>query len=212
MTDSSQIRDSGIEEKEAPAASTKSADEHSTRLPSEDEPRLQFLYAALADTQGTIRALDQKLYILTLVLAAPFAAASSILAGLVLTYAPGVGTYSVLMKFFVSLAIACWIGAWVSTLKGLMAIKAPRVPDAAEVKVTGAFFRAERSTLKDACDGIASILMTNELVFEQLKVAQIRDSKINWEKRAFRVTAALMVVVGVVVILYVMRHTGRCFV
>jgi hypothetical protein len=162
--------------------------------------RIDFLYAALTDCQGTIRAIDVKLGIMLTFLILPLTYLEKILDNVRIVYhLPCLSHRIILIGFFLLLFVFClsWILSIIIAFGGLCSISNPVRYIANDVKAKGAFF------LSDICKPKPKHLFTNralptkgplstiiaelplteyqiiqELVFEQMKASLIRNCKI----------------------------------
>jgi hypothetical protein len=162
--------------------------------------RIDFLYAALTDCQGTIRAIDVKLGIMLTFLILPLTHLEKILARVRIVYHLAYLSHRiVLIGFFLLLFVFClsWILSIIIALGGLCSLSNPIKYIANDVNANGAFFlgnickpklihlfanralptRGPLSTI------IAELPLTEdqiiqELVFEQMKASLIRNCKI----------------------------------
>lgn len=160
------------------------------------DKKTEFIAAAILDTQATIRAIDVKVAALLVAVLAPFANISRIFAHL-----GHVGTQSP-RWIFLSLVVAflvAWVLALVALVRAIGAIDNPSRHIINSDSITGAFYAGglyslgvvdvflNRSIIKASADprSFAARIPDNaegiehELVFEQMKLAYIRDVKLN---------------------------------
>ena len=154
-------------------------------------PKLEFLYRSLEDTQGTIRALDVKLGAILLVLIVPMGELDGIYEK-VSTLVISSSLWSVLVGIF----CVCWSGAVWTVFAGLVAIGDARATISGSIPEgtffgggyfdfcwKDAFFNWEKKSnqrLKEAGGDIPNddSAICEELIFEKMKLAYIRGIKI----------------------------------
>jgi hypothetical protein len=162
--------------------------------------RTEFIVAAIKDTQATIRAIDVKVAALLVVILAPFASISRIFA-----HIQHISDQSPrwIYIFLVVTFLAAWAFALISLVRAIGAIDNPSKHLINTNSVTGSFYAGglyefgvldvflNRSVIKASTDpqNFAEKIPTtvaeieSELVFEQMKLAYIRDVKVhrlNW--------------------------------
>jgi hypothetical protein len=174
----------------------------------ENNIKIEFLKSSIADSQGTIRAIDTKLQVMFGFLLLPIP-----LLGTILTYIneliaiPSKHIVTFLnYPFAISLIISfivTWTGSLLIVFAGLNSIGNPFNHVENDTKANGSFylgnlfkikfyhalFRFNLKSLKKSSEVIAVLPATetqiiNELIFEQMKVAFIRDLKMFRQKAA----------------------------
>lgn len=169
-----------------------------------EDKRLEFLYASIEDIQNIIRAVDTKVGFLLVFTGIPINSLGKIYSALSSLYK----TYDVLiwkLTFFiyVGLFLLAWFLSFFSAFKALVSIHNPAAHIKSASTNKGTFFRGglfkhrlidifrARSSLKSTLKVDEVVIsqpqnvdqLISELVFEQMKLAYIRDMKIfrqNW--------------------------------
>jgi hypothetical protein len=158
--------------------------------------KTEFIAAAILDTQATIRAIDVKIATLLVAILAPFANISRIFAhlGNIGNQSPRYIFLSIVVVFLI-----LWILALVALVRAIGAIDNPSQHIINSDKITGAFYAGglyslkildvfmNRKIVKSSTDprSFAARIPNNvegieqELIFELMKIAYIRDIKLN---------------------------------
>lgn len=175
-----------------------------------DNNKITFILAAIADTQATIRAIDVKVGAMLVLILAPFANISRVFAHVdnLCCRSPKWLFITIGICFFVS-----WLLALASLIRAVGALDNParHINNSEdqkgtfyggglfEFKVIDAFFnrhsiRAKKDLVSFSKDIPTSLeQIGNELAFEQMKVAYIRDIKANRLKWAIRFAAIWLI-------------------
>jgi len=175
----------------------------------ETSPDASFLYAAIEDLQGTVRALDIKAEVLLVAMTVPLYDASGIAATLSKLLREGLVGFRILTAIIVLWIALAWIAAFIATFRVLVASHNPSdaIPDHAPAK--GSFFAGHlfKFTRKDLIrDRLVTCSHTlrqhldelptgdeqvkAELAFEHLKLAFICSRKIAMFNFAVRLMTA----------------------
>jgi hypothetical protein len=179
------------------------------------ELKREFLYAAIIDTQETIRAIDGKIEMLLLFLVIPVTALPQLLAQAknlwtAHTSCAAHGGIAGLTAAFV----LSWLVAFFCSFRTLSSISNPLMHIRQPCDATGAFYRGgeyivslrdvlanrteptSKSTVKDVVAALPGEeeAVLDELAAEQLKVVYIRDIKIIRQRWAYRVAFAWVLV------------------
>src|ERR1700733_11973990 len=106
----------------------------------ETSPDASFLYAAIEDLQGTVRALDIKAEVLLVAMTVPLYDASGIAATLSKLLREGLVGFRILTAIIVLWIAIAWIAAFIATFRVLVASHNPSdaIPDHSPAK--GSFF------------------------------------------------------------------------
>lgn len=179
--------------------------ENDIKEPKQKEIRLQLLFSSINDIQGTIRAIDTKIGLLLLIQLFPFSYLGSIIKYLSNTY-PQQGDKIFVVIYFV--CIILFTGTWalsiIASLNAIISINTPSKHIKVKEEVQGSYFASDlfrfnfldvyfnRASIMSKCSltQIVSALphnaekLINELTFEQMKLAYIRDIKIIRQKWA----------------------------
>jgi hypothetical protein len=176
---------------------------------------IEFLYQAIGDTQGTIRAIDAKLAVVLVILSLPFTTIGGIFerCGKLVCWENNWSGVAGLALFTVFGVL--WAGGFLAALRGIIGIHNPaKHVDTGGMKPKGCFYNAglykprfvdsilnrkslSKKTLGEAIRGLpkkeADVLA--ELEYEHMKLVYIRDTKQVRQYWAFRI-AVLWLVTG----------------
>lgn len=181
------------------------AKEKSTML---SDLTVTYLYQAISDIQGTIRAIDTKLSILLVILSLPFTNLGKIYnrISVLLKSNPQISIEIVFVAMTVIFSVT-WLIAFVSALRGIISVDNPskHISGIEQTKngsfyssglfnlaLIDCFFNRKKVMSRSSFSELLSNLpvkteqIANELRFEQLKLAYIRDIKLNRQLWAFR--------------------------
>jgi len=167
---------------------------------------IEFIYNALSDIQGTIRSIDTKLGLLIIFLGIPFSSLSEI-THTISIFLQQDNCYPLFWdKFVVILFIIIWIIAFISAIMGIISIDNPaKHLKGIGVEYSGDFYqgnlfkfkfvdnlclrksRQSKITLDKMLEKypVTENEILKELVFEQAKLAFIRDLKIFRQRCSF---------------------------
>jgi hypothetical protein len=171
-----------------------------------DENLHSYLYSSIGDIQNTIRAIDTKVGFLLVFLGLPITSLTKIYNVLISLY----GTYDyrswkVFILGYTALFGITWFLSFLAAIRSLISIHNPashlkRIPKACGTYFTGGlfkhkvrdlFFENEKLKSKYTVEDMVGRLpkdgdeITQELVFEQMKLAYIRDTKIHRQNWAY---------------------------
>lgn len=155
-----------------------------------------FLYAAIADAQGTIRAVDSKISVFMVVLAIPLTKLGSIYRDCLALYNNGNGFISHLSSFLTVIFFFFWLLSFWSALRALNPVDDPS-DHIDGVKPNGVFysgglfqpgfwaasfkcFTKSKRQIQHQLDQLPASAenLVNELTFEHMKLVYIRTIKI----------------------------------
>jgi hypothetical protein len=169
--------------------------------------KIQFLYSSISDIQSTIRAIDTKISFLIVVLSLPSTGFDKVSKYFLLAWA-GSKKDSISLALY-SVAVICslifWFLAFLTAIRTVVAIDDPSEHILYKVKPTGSFYCRRLFDLKfiDAVFHSRSAIsnrtvlqiadalpkdeneLIQELAFEQMKLAYIRDLKLLRQKWSF---------------------------
>jgi hypothetical protein len=170
----------------------------------EDDQQLHFLYTSISDMQSTIRAVDTKVGFLLVLLIIPINSVGKIYDALHSLYKGYDGApWKVGFYCYICLCSLAWLGAFFSAFKVLTSIRNPSEHIKSPPENGGRFYRPglfpfsflhiflsrprveTTRSVKDLADSLPQSVdeLSEELVFEQMKLAYIRDIKTfrqNW--------------------------------
>ncbi|WP_208596395.1 hypothetical protein [Desulfonatronospira thiodismutans] len=166
--------------------------------------RFNFLIASIQDMQSTIRAVDTKLTAILVVLVLPVTQSQVFAKSLSHTWSQaGTGCKVIIAGLVITFALF-WLATFVSSILGLWSSNNPAKMVSGANKVNGSFFLGgiyhfkwwhgfiknqnikSKISISECLENLPdenSII--DELVFEQMKLAYIRDKKISHQKAAY---------------------------
>jgi hypothetical protein len=165
--------------------------------------RTEFLYAAIADAQGVIRATDSKIGLILVILAIPMTKLGTIYAKCVALLDAENRCLAEVSTVLVVIFACLWVLSFFTAMKAIIAIDNPsRHIDGA--KPNGIFYSGTlfiptfldaflnrpimaKRQLQDQADDLPSTLeaLNHELIFEHAKLVYIRSIKLNRMEYAF---------------------------
>ena len=184
-----------------------------------DDRHLQFLYSSISDIQSTIRATDTKVGALMIVLLVPVSSLGKVFFVLRSFYkASEFGAWKAAFWIYAGLFSLTWLLAFLAAFRVFLAIHNPREHIKSAPENGGRFYRGglfklhlidvfrpprnlmSSHSVKELAESLPSDLgaLTEELVFEQMKLAYIRDIKAhrqNWAYNFAFIWLALVVCV-----------------
>jgi hypothetical protein len=191
-----------------------------TDLKEKNENVLTFMYQSISDTQATIKSIDTKLGFILILNIIPITNVGKIYSGLFLILSTNDGCIIQILKAVIIVMCAIlWLLACICTYRGIAAIDNPLSHIKAMNKQTkGTFYSGglynrnlidavfNRSSIvsekafAEYCKDMPStkIEIFEELIFEKMKLAYIRDMKLIRQLWAFRFTVC-WVIMGLII-------------
>lgn len=182
---------------------------------------LAFLYASIVDIQNTIKAVDTKIGFLIVAIGIPVGALGKIFNVLNVLHGQANSRLTIILFWvFIAVFSLAWLSSFVAALMALISISNPRTHVKEPPENGGSYFRGglfdfkfidtfinrgwfKRNGPMSNCtvDDIIKVLprektdIIQELAFEQMKLAYIRDTKIFRQNAAY-VSAAIWLSLG----------------
>ena len=166
--------------------------------------KFNYLIASIQDMQSTIRAVDTKLTAILVILVLPVTQSQVFAKSLAHIWSQAdTGCKLVLAGMIIAFALF-WLATFVATMLGLWSINNPATNVSESNKVKGSFFLGgmypfrwwhgfninhDIKSIKSISECLENFpdedSINEELVFEQMKLAYIRDKKIRHQKTAY---------------------------
>lgn len=193
-----------------------------------EDKKIQFLYASISDIQNTIRLIDAKIGFIVVFLLIPLSKLGKITTSFICLYPVYASMWQQLLFFILLFVFAgLWFLAFLCAFKAVSSIDNPAYHIAGYKKMKGTFFSGGlyKLNLADAVINRRSLLSTqnvnehtailpqdsaqliDELTFDQMKLAYIRDIKLFRQKWAYRLTF-IWLSVGFAIYMYVFYRTS----
>ncbi len=166
--------------------------------------KFNYLIASIQDMQSSIRAVDTKLTAILVVLVLPITQSQVFAKSLTHTWSQAGTGCKVVLTGLIMVFAFFWLGTFMAAMLGLWSINNPSKMVRGANKVTGSFFLGglypfkwwhgfiknqdinSRKSISECFENIPDDdSVIEELVFEQMKLAYIRDKKINHQKAAY---------------------------
>jgi len=184
------------------------------------EEKIKFLEASIKDIQDTIRALDRKMFGTLVLLLLPITQITNVVGALkmVLERCHCLG---VLLIF---VAVLIWLWGFINSCLGILSMGNPanhikKLNGKDSIKVNGYFYNpgfyninifqsifsnsiSSRKTLEEYIEDLNTDWdISNELIFEQAKLAFIRDLKIQRQRNALIAILIVGITIGILIVL-----------